>query len=167
MPLFDFMKKSQPAPVTFPAELGSPVSGDFIPMASLKDEAFAQGKLGTCCGVKPTDGNICSPIEGVISEITDTSHALVIQAGEIEVLIHAGVHTVNMKGEGFKTLVKLGQVVKKGTPVLQMDLWKVRNSGYDDTVIIAVSNSKDFSGVEALRSEGKVKAEDGLLKVSK
>ena len=72
-----------------------------------------------------------------------------------------------MKGDGFKTLVKLGQVVKKGAPVLQMDLWKVRNSGYDDTVIIAVSNSKDFASVEALRSEGKVKTEDGLLRVSK
>ena len=165
MPLF--MKKAEPAPVTFPAELGSPVNGDFVPMAALKDEAFAQGKLGACCGVKPADGTICSPIDGVVSEVTDTSHAAVIQAGEIEVLIHAGIHTVNMKGDGFKTLVKLGQVVKKGAPVLQMDLWKVRNSGYDDTVIIAVSNSKDFAGVEALRSDGKVKTEDGLLRVSK
>lgn len=161
------MKKAEPAPVTFPAEIGSPVNGDFIPMASLKDEAFAQGKLGACCGVKPADGNICAPIEGVVSEVTDTSHAAVIKAGEIEVLIHAGIHTVNMKGDGFKTLVKLGQVVKKGAPVLQMDLWQVRNSGYDDTVIIAVSNSEDFASVEALRSEGKVKVGDGVLKVSK
>ncbi|MBQ6982722.1 MAG: PTS glucose transporter subunit IIA, partial [Synergistaceae bacterium] len=69
--------------------------------------------------------------------------------------------------EGFKNHVKLGQVVRRGEPVLTMDLWKVRNSGYDDTVIMAVSNTKDFAKVEALVTEGKVKAGDGLLKVSK
>ena len=85
----------------------------------------------------------------------------------MEILIHAGIHTVNMKGDGFKGLVKLDQVVRRGEPVLKMDLWKVRNSGYDDTVIMAVSNSKDFAKVEAVCSGGKVKTGDGLLKVSK
>ena len=166
MPLFGFSKK-EPAPVVFPAELGSPVAGDFVPMSALKDEAFAGGALGQCIGVKPSDGNIVAPIDGVISEITDTAHAAVIKAGEIEVLIHAGIHTVNMGGEGFKNHVKLNQAVKRGEPVLTMDLWKVRNSGYDDTVIMAVSNSKDFAKVEALVTGGKVKAGDNVMKVSK
>ena len=166
MSLFDFTKKT-PAPVIFPAELSSPVAGDFVPMSALKDEAFAGGALGQCVGVKPENGNICAPIDGTVSEVTETAHAVVIQAGEIEVLIHAGIHTVNMKGEGFKNHVKLGQVVRRGEPVLTMDLWKVRNSGYDDTVIMAVSNTKDFAKVEALVTEGKIKAGDGLLKVSK
>ena len=166
MPLFNFAKK-EPAPVVFPAELSSPVSGDFVPMSALKDEAFSGGALGTCCGIKPSDGNICAPIDGVVSEVTDTAHAVVIQAGGIEILLHAGIHTVNMKGEGFKSHVKLGQVVRRGEPVLTMDLWKVRNAGYDDTVIMAVSNTKDFSGVEVLVSGGKVKTGDGVLKVKK
>ena len=151
MPLFNFTKKA-PAPVVYPAELSAPVAGDFVPMSALKDEAFAGGALGTCFGVKPADGNICAPIDGVVSEVTETAHAVVIQAGEIEILIHAGIHTVNMKGEGFKSHVKLGQVVRRGDPVLTMDLWKVRNAGYDDTVIMAVSNTKDFAGVETLVS---------------
>ncbi len=166
MPLFSFSKK-EPAPVIFPAELGSPVAGDFVPMSALKDEAFAGGSLGQCIGVKPADGNIAAPIDGIISEVTDTAHAVVIKAGEIEVLIHAGIHTVNMKGEGFKNHIKLGQVVSRGDPLLSMDLWKVRNSGYDDTVIMAVSNSKDFAKVEALVTGGKVKAGDNVMRISK
>ncbi|MBR1437926.1 MAG: PTS glucose transporter subunit IIA [Synergistaceae bacterium] len=166
MPLFSFTKKT-PAPVVFPAELSSPVDGNFVPMSELKDEAFASGALGQCVGIKPENGDICAPIDGVISEVTETAHAAVIKAGEIEVLLHAGIHTVNMKGEGFKNHVKLDQVVRRGEPVLTMDLWKVRNAGYDDTVIMAVSNTKDFAKVEALVSGGKVKTGDGLMKVSK
>ena len=166
MPLFSFSKK-EPAPVIFPAELGSPVAGDFVPMSALKDEAFAGGSLGQCIGVKPADGNIAAPIDGIISEVTDTAHAVVIKAGEIEVLIHAGIHTVNMKGEGFKNHIKLGQVVSRGDILLTMDLWKVRNSGYDDTVIMAVSNTKDFAKVEALVTGGKVKAGDNVMRISK
>ena len=166
MPLFGF-KKAEPSPVVFPAELGAPVAGDFVPMSELKDEAFSGGALGVCYGIKPADGNICAPIDGVISEVTDTAHAVVVKAGGMEILIHAGIHTVNMKGDVFKGHVKLGQVVRRGDLLLQMDLWKVRNAGYDDTVIMAVSNSKDFAGVEVLCSGGKVKTGDDLLKVSK
>ena len=166
MPLFNFTKKT-PSPVVYPAELGAPVSGDFVPMSALKDEAFAGGALGACFGVKPSDGNICAPIDGVVSEVTDTAHAVVIKADEMEILIHAGIHTVNMKGDGFKSHVKLGQVVRRGEPVLTMDIWQVRNAGYDDTVIMAVSNSKEFAAVDVLVSGGKVKAGDGVFKVSK
>ena len=164
MPLFG---KKTPAPVTFPATLVSPSSGEYVPMSALKDEAFASGKLGVCCGIIPSDGNIYAPIDGVVSEITDTSHAIVITAGGMDILLHAGIHTVNMQGEGFKTAVKLDHAVKKGDLLLQMDLWKVRNSGYDSTVIIAVSNSDDFAGVEAVAPTGKIKAGDAILKVSK
>ena len=166
MPLFGF-KKAEPSPVVFPAELGAPVAGDFVPMSELKDEAFSGGALGVCCGIKPSDGNICAPIDGVISEVTDTAHAVVVKAGGMEILIHAGIHTVNMKGDGFKGHVKLGQVVRRGDLLLQMDLWKVRNAGYDDTVIMAVSNTHDFAKVEVLCEGGKVKTGDDLLKVSK
>lgn len=166
MPLFSFTKKT-PGPVVFPAELSAPVSGDVVPMSALKDEAFASGALGQCVGIKPEDGNIVAPIDGVVSEVTETAHAAVIKAGGIEVLVHAGIHTVNMGGDGFKNHVKLDQVVRRGEPVLTMDLWRVNNAGYDNTVIIAVSNTRDFAKVEALVSGGKVKAGDGVLKVIK
>ena len=164
MPLF---KKKEPSPVVYPAELSAPVSGDFVPMPELKDEAFSGGALGTCFGVKPSDGKIYAPIDGVVSEVTETAHAVVIKADKIEILIHAGIHTVNMKGDGFKGHVKLGQVVRRGENILTMDLWKVRNAGYDDTVIMAVSNSHEFSAVDILLSGGKVKAGEGVMKVSK
>ena len=159
--------KKAPAPVTFPATLVSPATGEYVPMAELKDAAFASGKLGACCGIIPSDGNIYAPADGVVSEVTDTSHALVITAGGMDILIHAGIHTVNMQGEGFKTAVKLDHAVKKGDLILQMDLWKVRNSGYDSTVIVAVSNSDDFAGVEAVAKAGKITTGDAILKVSK
>lgn len=160
-----FGKKA--APVTFPATLGSPANGEFVPMASLKDEAFTSGSLGVCCGVIPADGNIYAPIDGTVTEVTETSHAVVLEAGGMEILLHAGIHTVNLQGEGFKTKVKLGHVVKKGDVLLTVDLFKVKSSGYDTTVIMAVSNSKDFAGVEAVASGKQVKAGDDVLKVSK
>ena len=159
--------KKEPEPVVFPAVLSSPADGKFVSAHDLKDEAFASGKLGACFGVKPENGNVCAPISGVISEVTDTAHAVVIQAGGMEILIHTGIHTVNMKGEGFKSKVKLGQVVKRGDVLLQVDLWKVRNSGYDDTIITALSNTKDFANVEELVKEGNIKTGDDVLRVSK
>ena len=162
-----YVQKEDTCPRSFPCRVKFTCRRRLRSNVSLEGEAFAGGALGQCVGVKPENGNICAPIDGTVSEVTETAHAAVIQAGEIEILIHAGIHTVNMKGEGFKNHVKLGQVVRRGEPVLTMDLWKVRNSGYDDTVIVAVSNTKDFAKVEALITEGKVKAGDGVLKVSK
>ena len=169
MGLFDkFKKKGQEAPaeITFPATLGAAAKGTFVPMDQIPDPVFSQGVMGVCCGIDPEEGKVYAPIDGKISQVTDTMHAVGIEAGGMEILIHVGVDTVDMNGKGFTNKVKMNQTVKKGDLLLTMDLDAIREAGHPTTVIMAVTNSDDFASVEAVGS-GAVQAGDGVIKVSK
>ena len=174
MGLFDFMKgkKSEAAPapapeaVTFPAVLGATAKGTFLPMEEVPDPVFSQGILGFCCGIDPEDGNIYAPIGGKITQLADTLHAVGIEAGGIEVLIHVGVDTVAMNGDGFSSKVKIGQIVTKGQLLLTMDVGKVKAAGHPTTVITVVTNSDDFSSVRTV-AEGAVQPGDNLFQIDK
>ena len=168
MGLFGFMKnRTEEAPaITFPAVLGAAARGAFVPMDKIPDEVFSTGVLGTCCGVDPEVGNVYAPIDGKISQLADTLHAVGIEAGGMELLIHVGVDTVDMNGDGFLAMTKVGQTVKKGDLLLTMDLEKIKNAGHPAVVIMAVTNSDDFASVEGIVS-GTVQPGDGVLRVSK
>lgn len=167
MGLFDFLKnKEQPAAITFPAALGAAAKGTFVPMEQVPDEVFSQGIMGVCCGVEPAEGKVYAPVDGKISQVTDTMHALGIEAAGMEILIHVGVDTVDMNGKGFTNKVKLGQAVKKGELLLTMDLDEIKAAGHPATVIMAVTNSDDFASVEPVAS-GAVEPGSDVLKVSK
>lgn len=124
----------------------------FVTMEKIPDEVFSTGVLGTCCGIDPEEGKVYAPIDGKISQLTDTLHAIGIEAGGIELLIHVGVDTVDMNGDGFANVVNLNQSVKKGDLLLTMDLEKIRAAGHPATVIMAVTNTDDFSSVEEVTS---------------
>ena len=167
MALFGLLKNKEPeASVTFPAILGAAAKGTFVPMAQIPDEMFSDGIMGTCCGVEPSEGKVYAPIDCKISQLTDTRHAIGVEAGGMNILIHVGVDTVNMKGDGFSNAGELGQTVKKGDLLLTMDLEKIRAVGYPTTVILAVTNSDDFSSVKEIAS-GSVEPGDGVLQVEK
>ena len=170
MGIFNLLKgkgsePDQPA-VTFPAVLGAPAQGAFVAMEQIPDEVFSTGVLGACCGVEPDTGNVYAPIDGTISQLADTLHAVGIEAGSIEVLIHVGVDTVEMNGDGFHAVVKPGGTVKKGDLLLTMDLEKVKAAGHPTTVILAVTNSDDFASVEPLIS-GTIQPGDDILRISR
>ena len=162
MGLFDFLKGKEqsapPAEVTFPANLGASAKGAFVPMEQIPDEV--------CCGIDPADGRVYSPVDGKVTQLTDTLHAVGLEAGGMEVLIHVGVDTVEMNGDGFTNAVKLNQNVKKGDLLLTMDLEKVRAAGHPTTIIMAVTNSDDFASVEVVGS-GQLQPGDDLIRVSK
>lgn len=169
MGLFDFLKKTPeaaPAPVTFPAVLGAPARGTFVAMADIPDPVFSTGVLGQCMGVEPDEGKVYAPIDGKITQLADTLHAVGLEAGGIEILIHVGVDTVEMKGDGFSGKVKVGQSVKKGELLLTLDLDKVRAAGHPTTVIMAVTNTDDFASVEPV-GVGKVMPGGDTLRISK
>ena len=171
MGLFDFMKakdKSQPSPAVpvFPDTLGAAAKGTFVTMAEIPDEVFSTGVLGTCCGIDPAEGKVYAPADGKISQLTDTLHAIGIEAGGVEILIHVGVDTVDMNGDGFVNKVKLNHNVKKGDLLLTMDLEKIRAAGHPATVIMAVTNADDFSSVEETAS-GTVQPGDHVMRINK
>ena len=166
MGLFDALKGKRPEPVTFPAVLGAAAKGTFIPMSKIPDEVFSTGVLGICCGVDPEVGNVYAPIDGKTTQLADTLHAVGIEAGGMELLIHVGVDTVDMNGDGFLAKTKVGQAVKKGDLLITMNLEKIKNAGHPAVVIMAVTNSDGFASVEELGS-GSVQPGDGVLRVSK
>lgn len=171
MGLFDFMKRREleekpAAPVTFPASLGSVARGTFVPMTQIPDEMFSQGIMGVCCGVEPGEGKVYAPIDCKISQLTDTLHAIGMEAGGMNILIHVGVDTVDMNGDGFANFVKLEQTVKKGDLLLTMDLEKIKAANHPATVIMALTNSDDFSSVEEV-GFGEVQPGDDVLRINK
>lgn len=163
-----FLKKEQPVPatVTFPVTLGAPASGTFVTMKQIPDEVFSTGVLGTCCGVEPAEGKVYAPVDGKISQLSETLHAVGLEAGDIEILIHVGVDTVDMNGDGFTNAVQVGQFVKKGDLLLTMDLDKIRAAGHPNTVIMVVTNTDDFTSIEEVASNG-VHAGEDVLRISK
>lgn len=162
MGLFDFMKGK----TSLDNMLTAFADGMVVPMEQIPDEVFSQGIMGTCCGIEPDNGKVFAPADGTVSQLTDTLHAVGLSIGDMEILIHAGIDTVEMNGEGFTNEVREGQTVKKGDLLLTIDLEKVRAAGHPATVILAVTNSDDFATVEA-EASGKVRVGDSLLRVRK
>ncbi len=151
-----------PAPISFPDVLGAVAQGAFVPMEEIPDPTFSQGVLGVCCGISPDTGKVYSPMDGTISQLADTLHAVGIEAEGVELLIHVGIDTVEMKGDGFRSHVKEGQTVKKGDLLLTMDLEKIKAAGHPSTIMVAVTNSDDLASVETVAS-GQLKPGDRLM----
>ncbi len=148
----------------FLAEIGAPAKGVVVPMKEIKDDVFSGGVLGVCVGVDPKEGRIAAPYDGKIVQVADTLHAIGIQAGPVEMVIHVGIDTVDMKGDGFESKVKVGQMVRKGEELLLVDLKKIADAGHPATVIVAVTNTHEFSEVRQAVT-GVVEIGDTLLEV--
>ena len=125
-----------------------PVKGNVIARESIPDETFASGVLGDGVGIEPTDELVVAPFDGTISSVAESQHAVGVEANGMEMLIHVGVDTVNMQGDGFTCLVKEGDEVKAGQPLIRFDRAKIKAAGYSDTVAVLLTNSDDLEGVE-------------------
>lgn len=125
--------------------LFAPVKGNVIPREQIPDETFASGVLGDGVGIDPAEGLVVAPFDGEISSVTDTKHAVGITGpGEMEVLIHVGVDTVNMKGDGFELFVSEGDRVKKGQKLISFDIEKIKAAGYSPVTAVLLTNSDDY-----------------------
>ena len=131
-----------------PGTVYAPVSGNVIPSEEIPDETFAAGVLGQGVGINPTDGLVVAPFDGEISSVTETQHAVGISSPDgMELLIHVGVDTVAMNGEGFECLVKEGQQVKAGEKLIVFDRDKIAAAGHPDVVVVLVTNSDDYANL--------------------
>ncbi|MDY3127369.1 MAG: glucose PTS transporter subunit IIA [Corynebacterium sp.] len=148
-------------------ELASPVTGEVMALEAINDPVFSAGTLGLGVGIKPGNGTVVSPIAGKIVSATKTGHAYGIKSEDgVEVLVHIGIDTVKMKGEGFEKLVSKGDVVAVGQPLANVDLAAVAAAGFDDTVIMTVTNSKSFAAVEQAAT-GSVQTGERVVTVSR
>ena len=130
-------------------EIAQCTAGKVIPYTEIPDPTFAQGTLGQGVGIQPEDEFVYSPIDGEISSVAESKHAIGISGeNDMEVLIHVGVDTVEMKGDGFEDFVKEGDRVKKGQKLMKFDRAKIKAAGHPDTVVLLLTNSDDYEGVK-------------------
>ena len=129
-------------------ELLQPAEGKVIAREDIPDETFATGILGDGIGVEPTGNVVVAPFDATVTSVFDTKHAVTLEANGMEVLIHIGVNTVNMNGEGFTAFVAEGDEVKAGQKLLGFDSAAIKAAGYSDCVVMLLTNSDDLEGVE-------------------
>ena len=149
-----------------PMTVDAPANGTVIALEQVEDEAFAQGAVGKGAAILPTDGKIYAPADGQITMVFPTKHALGMQcANGLELLIHVGLNTVELKGKYFTAHVKDGDTVKKGQLLLECDIEQVRQAGYPLTTPVLVTNADQLQ-VTCLPAHGaQVAVGDAMLEV--
>ncbi|QGU78321.1 lactose permease [Streptococcus salivarius] len=126
--------------------LVNPTTGHLVDLSSVNDEHFASGSMGKGFAIKPTDGAVFAPISGTIRQVLPTRHAVGIESEDgVIVLIHVGIGTVKLKGEGFISYVEQGDRVEVGQKLLEFWSPIIEKNGLDDTVLVTVTNSEKFS----------------------
>lgn len=129
--------------------IAAPVKGQVVKQEDIPDETFAQGILGAGLGIQPEEGVVYAPFDGTISSVAESKHAIGISgAGDMELLIHVGIDTVAMNGDGFEPLISEGDSVKLGQPILRFSREKIKAAGHPDLVVVLLTNSDDYTSVE-------------------
>lgn len=129
--MFNFFKKKEE-----PFKVVACVSGKCVELSTVKDEVFSQKLMGDGFAIIPNDDVIVAPISGSIEVVFPTGHAIGLKASNgVEILVHIGIDTVNLNGEGFEKLVKQGQKVKAGQPLVKINRQLISDKGYDLTIM--------------------------------
>ena len=175
--LEDYLESTPKDPVVAPSPaaasaakdtvLSACLNGTVVPLADVKDEAFASGVLGDGIAIEPSDGELVAPADGEISSIFETHHAVgMTTADGAELLMHIGIDTVKLGGKHFTYLVNEGDKVKKGQPLIRFELEAIKAEGYPVTTPVIVCNTDDYAAVEA-KAGGTVKQGDALLELKR
>ncbi len=145
------------------ATIQSPMSGRVIPLSDVPDGAFASGALGDGFGIEPSDGKVTSPVNGQVMMVFGTKHAIGLVSDEgVEVMIHVGLDTVTLKGEGFTAHVQAGDQVKVGDLLLDVDLDAVKAAGLPTVTPIVITNTTNFKAVEVTKT-GNISHQEDIL----
>ena len=168
--LEDYLENAPKTPAAHAAKdtvLSACLNGTVVPLADVKDEAFASGALGDGIAIEPTDGELVAPADGEISSTFETHHAVgMTTADGAELLMHIGIDTVKLGGKHFTYLVNDGDKVKKGQPLIRFELEAIKAEGYPVTTPVIVCNTDDYAAVEA-KASGTVKQGDALLELKR
>ena len=175
--LEDYLESTPKNPVVAPSPAAAPaakdtvlsacLNGTVVPLADVKDEAFASGVLGDGIAIEPSDGELVAPADGEISSTFETHHAVgMTTADGAELLMHIGIDTVKLGGKHFTYLVNEGDKVKKGQPLIRFELEAIKAEGYPVTTPLIVCNTDDYAAVAA-KASGTVKQGDALLELKR
>ena len=163
MGLFDFLKKKEAGGEV----LGAPLEGEAVVSAEISDPTFGEEMLGKGMAIKPVTGKVYAPVDGTITMVFDTKHAIsMVSKGGAEILIHIGLDTVGLKGAPFTIHVKADDKVKKGDLIAEADLEAIKAAGLETITPVIICNSDDYKEVK--RFTGKtVKPGDDIMELVK
>lgn len=153
MGLFDFISKK--------TTIVCPVEGEVLPITSSSDKVFSEKMMGDGFVVKPIKGEFFSPVNGVVSMVSDTKHAIAFTTDKFDVLVHIGMDTVRLDGQGYEILVEVGDKVKIGQKVANVDINFINKSGFSTETPVVVTNL-DGKGIQLLKT-GKCNVSDELV----
>lgn len=141
--------------------------GRTIPMDEVNDQTLAQELLGPGIAIVPSNGTVVSPINGTIATVMDTKHAVCIQGEDgLELIVHAGLDTVELNGKYYQTYKEIGDQVKAGDVLLEFDLEEITKAGYDVTTPIVITNLGDYKITKCLTGQ-QVKAGEEVIQLTK
>ena len=141
--------------------------GRTIPMDEVNDQTFAQELLGPGIAIVPSNGTVVSPINGTIATVMDTKHAVCIQGEDgLELIVHAGLDTVELNGKYYQTYKEIGDQVKAGDVLLEFDLEEITKAGYDVTTPIVITKLGDYKITKCLTGQ-QVKAGEEVIQLTK
>ncbi len=136
----------------------APVDGEIVDLDRVPDEVFSARMAGDGIAIQPTSDIFTSPINGTVFKIFDTNHAYVVKNGEFEVIVHIGIDTVNLKGEGFTRIATVEDKVKAGDPIIKVDLPFLEANAKSTITPIIVNSSKI-----SIKENGKIKRENLIM----
>lgn len=142
--MFTFIKKK--------VTLVAPMTGKVIDLMEVPDIAFAQKMVGDGIAIEPTDGLVLAPCEGKVVQIFPTNHAIGIETkAGIDILIHLGIDTVELKGDGFERLIEEGEWINTGTPLLKMDIDKIKRYGKHTITPVLITTMDKVESVDFVK----------------
>ncbi|MCJ1993972.1 PTS transporter subunit EIIC [Lactococcus piscium] len=133
------------------SDICSPLTGQVKDITTIEDDVFSSGMLGQGIAIESTDGQVLSPVDGVVTSVFPTKHAIGVTSDDgVEILIHIGMDTVSLNGEGFESFVKQNDRVQKGDLMLRVDLDKIKAAGFSVITPIVVTNSSSYKVVKIM-----------------
>ncbi len=156
--MFGFLKRK-------PREIKAPIDGMLIPIEEIDDEVFSAKMAGDGLAIIPIGDTFAAPIDGVITKIFSTNHAFIIKnKQDLEVLVHIGLETVALKGEGFERLAQEGEKVKAGDPIIKVDLDYIKANAKDIVTPILLTGESKFDEID--KNDNVVKSGDLIMEVN-
>ncbi len=143
----------------------SPINGEAIELEKVNDKTFASGALGKGFAIVPAEGKVYAPFDGTMTIVYDTKHLLAMTSNDgIELFVHIGLNTVELQGKYYTEHVKAGDVIKKGQLLMEFDIPKIKEAGYDLTTPVIVTNADNYAEVNAVKY-GEIKAQEKAIVV--
>lgn len=145
-------------------EITAPLSGKVVPLSAVPDEAFAGKHMGDGLAIEPVEGKVTAPFDGTVAHLIHTNHAIIIEhASGLQLLIHIGINTVAMNGDGFTAHVGSGDSFKAGDTLISFDIAKITAAGYPTITPIVVANEDDVKQLEHIITSGDVTAGNEII----